>query len=210
MARHSPFFMPGYRRPMDTQANSNLDLELATQRLRLRVPCAGDAARIGDLIGEWEVARMLGRVPYPYPPNGGLEWVSELRPKLQSGKAAVFALVEREHSEDGAIGCAGLEWHENKDAPELGYWLGKPFWGRGLMTEAARAVVEFGFRSLATETIEAGYLPDNPASASVLRKLGFREAGQEQRWSRPRNCETTVVLMALDRRDYRVTQEASS
>lgn len=186
---------------MKTQDNA-LATELSTERLHLRVPQAADAPRIAALIGDWEVARMLGTVPYPYPEDGGLDWVAKLHPKILSGSAAVFALVRRTMSDEGMIGCVGLEQREGKDAPDLGYWLGRPYWGCGLMTEAAAAVVAYGFQVFSNDRVLARHLPENEASGRVLAKLGFKAIGNERRWSRPLNCENTVTLLEL-RRDHR-------
>lgn len=209
MARHSPFFMREVTKTMDTLETSRLAIELKTERLTLRVPGEADAASIERLIGDWDVAQMLGRVPHPYPEGGALEWMAELRPKVAEGKALILGLVEKDRPEAGAIGCVGLEPREGWDQLELGYWLGKPYWGRGYMTEAAKALVDHGFGAMALDRIGSGHLPENLASRSVLTKLGFRDVGEEQRWSRPRNCETTVTLMMLERRDYLAAQDGS-
>ena len=194
---------------MDTLENSRLAIELEAERLTLRLPGEADAASIERLIGDWDVAQMLGRVPYPYPAGGALDWIAELRPKVAAGEALNLVLVEKACPEAGAIGSVGLDTREGWDQLELGYWLGKPYWGRGYMTEAAKALVDHAFGTMALDRIGSGHLPENLASRSVLTKLGFRDAGTEQRWSRPRNCETTVTLMMLERQDYLAAQDGS-
>ncbi len=191
---------------MDTRDTGRLATLIETDRLILRVPGEVDAAGIERLIGDWDVTRMLGRVPYPYPEGGALEWIAELHPKIADGEVLNLALIERANPAAGVIGCVGLEAREGKDEFELGYWLGMPFWGRGYMTEAARALVDHGFRAMGLARIVSGHLPENLGSRAVLSKLGFRDSGHEQRWSRPRNCETTVLLMMLERQDYLAAQ----
>lgn len=194
---------------MDTLENSQPAIELQTERLTLRLPGEADAASIERLIGDWEVAQMLGRVPYPYPVGGALDWIAELRPKVAAGEALNLVLVEKARPEAGAMGSVGLDTREGWEQLELGYWLGKPYWGRGYMTEAAKALVDHGFGAMSLDSIGSGHLPENLASRKVLTKLGFRDVGTEQRWSRPRNCETTVTLMMLERQDYLAARDGS-
>jgi len=61
---------------------------------------------------------------------------------------------------------------------ELGYWVGVPYWGNGYATEAARAVVKYGFGTLGLHRIFASHFANNPASARVLRKIGMRYEGR--------------------------------
>ena len=78
------------------------------------------------------------------------------------------------------VGCAGLRPHDKGPRIfEIGYHLVPEFWGRGLATEAGRAVVEYGFAKLGAEALFAGHHPDNRDSARVLLKLGFEYAGHE-------------------------------
>ena len=79
---------------------------------------------------------------------------------------------------DVFIGMCGV--HPSQDW-EIGYWLGKPFWGSGYATEAARRRSRAPSRTLKAETLKAGWFHDNPASGHVLAKLGFRPAGEEER-----------------------------
>jgi RimJ/RimL family protein N-acetyltransferase len=72
------------------------------------------------------------------------------------------------------------------DRAELGYWIGKPFWGRGYATEAARALVQYGFDTLGLHRIYARHLTRNPASGRVLHKIGMTHEGyrrkHEKKW----------------------------
>ena len=77
------------------------------------------------------------------------------------------------------MGCAGFNTGDSANMPlgegelELGYWIGKPFWGRGFATEAARAIVDRGFSELGLRGIHAVYFDGNARSEKVLAKLGF-------------------------------------
>ena len=84
----------------------------------------------------------------------------------------------------------------------VGYWLGRPFWGKGYATEAGRRAVKFAFETLNADTLNAGWFHDNPASDRVLEKLGFQPAGEEERTSISRGGPVRCHLVALDRATY--------
>lgn len=94
----------------------------------------------------------------------------------------------------------GLDRHQRTGLRELGYWLGRPFWGQGLMTEAANALVADFFKHAGQE-LWSGYFPANAASRNVLAKLGFQPSHRETAQSRPlgRPVELQkVILKAAD------------
>ena len=161
-----------------------MDLLLSTERLLLRPLDPRDAPALQRHCGNWKVARMLARVPHPYPDGLAERWIGE-QPRLRAeGLAHCFAVEQ-----DGAlIGTVGLE---RREAPhfELGYWLGEPWWGRGLATEAAGRAVAFAFETLAAERLASGHFVDNPASGRVLEKCGFAELGTTRRWCEARGRE---------------------
>lgn len=77
---------------------------------------------------------------------------------------------------DEPIGCIGLhreDLAEDDDELELGYWLGRPFWGRGLITEAGREVLRYAFLSLGMRRVWCGHYEGNTRSRRVMEKLGF-------------------------------------
>jgi len=81
---------------------------------------------------------------------------------------------------DEFLGCAGLKpYKTERRVFEMGFQLRRAYWGRGLATEAARAVVDYAFRSLDADGLFAGHHPQNAASQKVLEKLGFRFTGDE-------------------------------
>ena len=74
------------------------------------------------------------------------------------------------------IGACGIDLRDGP-TPEIGYWLGVPYWGRGYATEAARAVIDHAFGDLDHEALQAGARVSNPASRRVLEKCGFQWTG---------------------------------
>lgn len=130
---------------------------IRTERLVLRRPNAGDAKAIARCINDLDVSRWLTRVPFPYDQSDAEAFIS--RHEDVSGRTFLIFL------DDKLVGCVGIE-------KELGYWLAPDHWGKGIATEAARAVVARHFVS-DREHIQSGYFLSNAASRNVLTKLGF-------------------------------------
>lgn len=142
---------------------------LTTNRLVLDAPRAQDRDALVVYAGDLSVSRWLGQVPHPYTREDADTFVTELAPAL-----GCFAV--RESADGPLLGVVGLAPVVD-GAGMLGYWLGPPHWGRGYATEAAAAVVAFGFATLRLPRIDSGYFEGNDASGRVLAKLGFRETG---------------------------------
>jgi len=146
---------------------------LETERLTLRRPGAADAGAIVRIVGDWDVARRLARIPHPYSNTDALWFLDNIVPGEW-----VWAITWRESAE--VVGMVGLTPHD-RDAAELGYYVDRRHWGHGIATEAARAVVEYGFRGLGLRFLTSGYFLDNPVSGGVLTKLGFVEVARGER-----------------------------
>jgi Acetyltransferase (GNAT) domain len=115
---------------------------LNTERLRIRAFELEDVSSLHRLIGVREVAANLLRVPHPYTEQDARSFINSSRESPE----ARFAVVLR--SEDILIGGIGLDINPSHPRAELGYWLGVPYWGQGYATEAANAVLEYGFQTL--------------------------------------------------------------
>ena len=161
-----------------------MNLMLETSRLLLRSPEVTDVAQIVPLLGNFEVVRNLGLVPHPYTERNGHWWVSDTAAKRARGEEYAFSVVNKKTL--AYLGCCTV--HSSVDF-ELGYWLGKPYWGEGYATEAARRVARFAFEDLHAEKLTSGYMHDNPGSGRVLAKLGFVYSHDEMRGCLSRNEE---------------------
>lgn len=146
---------------------------LETARLVLRVPQIEDAAAIAEHANNRKIAEMTANLPYPYRPADGRAFIEQAGAR-GSTQFAVFH--KREHGPE-FIGMCGLAFRAGEAAPELGYWFGEPFWGRGLATEATRAVIDYAFTETDADRLLGAARVVNPASRRVLEKCGFQWCG---------------------------------
>ncbi|KAA0676783.1 GNAT family N-acetyltransferase [Roseomonas genomospecies 6] len=147
---------------------------LDTARLTLRPFRAEDVERFVPLIGEWEVARWLARVPHPYSLEDGRAWVA-LAAHNRAERAALDLLAVRR--DDGQpVGGIGVILADGEAGGEVGYWLGLPHQGIGYGTEMLRAIVPAAF-ALGLPRLWARIAPGNHRSRRVLEKAGFTPPG---------------------------------
>ena len=169
---------------------------LATERLRLRPFTLLDAPEIQRLAGAREVAAGTLRIPHPYPDGMAEAWVLSQRGSYERGEELALAIVRA--ADDALVGAIGLAFARDDGHAELGYWIGVPYWGLGYATEAARALVAYGFRSLGLQRIHARHFASNPASGRVLRKVGMTHEGRQRRhvrkWERLEDLELYGIL----------------
>lgn len=148
---------------------------LQTERLTLRTYDLSDISALVPLIGAREVAATTLRIPHPYTESDAREFIAGTQEDLARGTELRLAITLKQSNT--LCGGVGLRIEPDHRRAELGYWLGVPFWGKGYATEAARAVVQHGFRALGLHRIFASHVPRNPASGRVLRKVGMRHEG---------------------------------
>lgn len=148
---------------------------LETARLLLRAFRLSDAADVQRLAGDYAIADTTLNVPHPYPDGTAEQWIATHQPAFEAGEAATFAVVLRQ--EAGVIGAVGMRFDARFDNAELGYWIGRPYWGRGYCTEAAGAVLDYAFDELKLNRVHASHLVRNPASGRVMQKLGMSREG---------------------------------
>ncbi|WP_188911991.1 GNAT family N-acetyltransferase [Salinarimonas ramus] len=172
---------------------------LETRRLWLRWPRHSDAASIARLAGEREVAEMTARIPHPYPPDLAAPYVLETRRAAMEGASLRLAMAPKAQP-TRLLGMIGIEPGAAGEA-EIGYWLGRPFWGQGLATEAARAMIDAFFAFTDGEALAASVRVGNPASRRVLEKSGFVFEGPGFRNSTLRGS-FPVDTFRLTRRDW--------
>jgi RimJ/RimL family protein N-acetyltransferase len=169
---------------------------LETERLRLRPLGLDDAPAVAEYAGAWEIADVTLSIPHPYEPNMAREWIAAHPAAFQRGEQAVFGILQR--SENRLVGVSSLQIAAEHQRAELGYWIGTPFWGRGYCTEAARALLAYGFRELGLNRITAYHLARNPPSGRVMQKIGMTREGvlrkHVRKWDQFEDVVTYGVL----------------
>ena len=167
-----------------------MDVEIRTPRLRLRPQVEADIPAIIDGLNDWEVARWLTVVPYPYTQADADEWMARQTPPVPD--RAHFAI-------DAGAGLVGVVTIDS----ELGYWLAIAAHGHGYMTEACVALLEWHFNAVPDHVVPSGYHVGNAASANVQRKLGFVETGMRaMRFVRSQQREIEHIGTTLTRAQF--------
>lgn len=154
-----------------TDYQSKMQPSIRTDNLVLRPFDQTDALRVQLLAGAAQIAEMTENIPHPYEDGMAESWIEGLSLGWKNSECATFAICLGECTE--LLGCCGLQLSMNHRKASLGYWIGVDYWNKGHCTEAASAVIEFGFDQLALHRIQATHLSKNPASGAVMRKIGM-------------------------------------
>jgi RimJ/RimL family protein N-acetyltransferase len=157
----------GPAKPTDSNAATAI---IKTSRLVLRAPHPNDTAEIALLANDRRIAENTARIPHPYRLADAREFITYA---TETNREIMFVITL---PNDRVIGACGVGSIDGRD-PEIGYWLGVPFWGKGYATEAARAVINHAFSTLRYDMLRAGARVSNPASRRVLEKCGFEWTG---------------------------------
>ncbi|MBR0679983.1 GNAT family N-acetyltransferase [Roseomonas eburnea] len=173
---------------------------LATERFLLRPLRAEDAAELHRLVNDWEVAKTLARVPFPYPRDLADEWIGSTAERVAAGEAYHLAIARRE--DDVLVGCVGLTLDVAARSAELGYWVGRRHWGQGIAPEAAGRLSRWALANLNIDRLTASALTDNARSAAVLTRIGFRETGAGAQDFLSRGGAMPVRLFEAGRADF--------
>ncbi len=174
--------------------------ELHTPRLLLRAFALADVPHLVALAGNYEVAKNTLNIPHPYTVDDARRWVQLTQENAAQQAGYAFAL---EVKATGAfVGGAGLTLARQFDRAEAGYWLGQPYWGQGLMSEALAALLSYGFGPLGLNKIYATHIPENPASGQVMRKNGMIKEGELRQHTKRDGLYHDLVQYRLTRAEY--------
>jgi RimJ/RimL family protein N-acetyltransferase len=164
---------------------------LETKRLTLRAPCLEDAKTVAMLANDRRIAENTARIPHPYKLSDAESFIAAAN--ANEGDA-LFLITLRDRTVIGASGITTLA-----DQPELGYWLGVPYWGKGYATEALHALIDYAFTDLGHAALAAGARVTNPASRRVLEKCGFQWTGVGLYRIRAINSSAPIDRFRLER-----------
>jgi ribosomal-protein-alanine N-acetyltransferase len=169
-----------------------------TARLRLRPYTKADVPQLVALVGAREVAATTLRISHPYTKEDAREFLALTK---DPDKIWLAITLRRDGRQIGGIGLRVERVHQHA---ELGYWLGVPYWGKGYATEAAQAMLRFGFEALQLHRIFASHFKHNPASGRILEKVGMRYEGCQRehlcKWDQFVDSELYGIL----RQEWRV------
>jgi RimJ/RimL family protein N-acetyltransferase len=159
-----------------------------------------DAPEITRLAGDRAIAATTLNIPQPYEQSMAEKFIEMQATAFEKGEMANFVITLA--ADQSFIGVIGLAVSQQHSRAELGYWIGKPFWGNGYATEAGRAMLQYGFEELGLRRIHAGHFANNPASGRVQQKLGMVREGYQRKHILKWGEEIDHVLNAILKSEY--------
>lgn len=172
---------------------------LRTRRLILDAPVADDAPELQRLAGAREVADTTLAIPHPYELDHAIAWIEQQRKEVERGRAISFAVRLPDRTLIGSVGLRDID-REHQQA-ELGFWIGREWWGKGYAREAAAEVLRFGFEDLGLNRICAHHMVRNPAAGRVLLHIGMQREGLLRERVRKWGVFEDVVVYSMLRAD---------
>jgi RimJ/RimL family protein N-acetyltransferase len=171
---------------------------LETERMWLRWPRLSDAGALAKRAGNSEVSSQTATIPHPYNIGDAEQFVRRARAENESGQGLILVLAFKKEPNE-PIGVIGAHGSAFRGTAHLGYWLGRDFWGKGLMTEAARCFVDLIYGVSSLGEIVCDSLPGNIASRRVQEKLGFTSLGEHEIDAPARGGRVKIQRMRLSR-----------
>lgn len=150
-------------------------IELTTERLLLNQPNLQDIPRLLEIMKNPVYSQNMTNIPYPYTETSATFWVNLALEGLEIGDKYIFAI--RLKGSSTIIGGVGLGIDKANNKAEMGYWLDEQYWNKGYITEAAQALVHYGFETLLLKRIFASHFTHNEASGKIMQKIGMEQEG---------------------------------
>ena len=170
--------------------------KLETARLVLRPPLPEDAEAIARYLNDFAVSGNLARVPFPYHLSDARAWLRTRRPDMPI-EDANFSIIAP------GVGMVGhIGFHLGQRGPIIGYWLGRPFWGQGIMSEAVSVGLDWLFSTTRTDVVYSGVFHFNAPSLAIQTKLGFTETGRSSLLCLARGAEVEHIDTELTRERF--------
>ena len=149
---------------------------LTTPRLILRPFTFADAPAVQRLAGDRSIADTTANIPHPYEDGMAEMWISSHAEQFEQGTGVVFAITLKDTGElVGAISLFSIRAASSR--AEMGYWIGVPYWNKGYCSEAAKALIGYGFNELGLNRVFAEHMVRNPGSGRVMEKAGMTYEG---------------------------------
>ena len=166
--------------------------EIRTERLLIKTPEIDDKFELTQLINDKDVIKWLSEIPFPYTLCHAEEFIERSRERVLKQERYNFKIFQ----DKKMIGGIGLSEFNNKSC-QVGYWLGKKYWGNGFATEALKSILDFGFHQLNLDKIYAAYKIGNEGSIRVLNKSGFEYSRKKYEYDSVLNEEVFLTEMIL-------------
>jgi len=170
--------------------------KLKTERLILRPFGLDDAPIVQQLAGDKAIAETTLNIPHPYEDGVAENWIATHKDNFEQGKIITYAITLVE--DKSLIGGISLVLNLRFERAEMGYWIGKPYWNKGYCTEAAKAMLKYGFEELKLNRIFAHYLVRNQSSGRVMEKMGMKFEGtlrsHVKRWNDYEDLNIYAIL----------------
>ena len=166
--------------------------EIRTERLLIKIPEINDKSELIQLINDKDVIKWLSEIPFPYTLNHAEEFIERSQERALKQESYNFMIFQ----DKKMIGGIGLTEFNNQSC-QVGYWLGKQYWGNGFATEALKSILNFGFDELNLEKIYAAYKIGNEGSIRVLTKCGFEYSRKKYEYDSELNEAVFLTEMIL-------------
>jgi ribosomal-protein-alanine N-acetyltransferase len=146
-----------------------------TERLILRPIAIEDSNSIESLASDYQVAKSTLTIPHPYPKGSAFHFIKSMHRAEREGRIQIYSILSKEAGT--LIGIINISLRKEYERGELAYWIGKPYWGKGYGTEAAKEVIRIGFEERGLNRIFAASFTDNPGSSRIMEKIGMKHEG---------------------------------
>ena len=167
--------------------------------ITLRALSNADLPAVLPLIQDPAVAATTLRIPSPCTEVDLERWFKQHQQDTKQGKSARWAVITEPST---FVGMVKLAFRPEFESAELGYWVGRPYWGQGYATEAARRVIEYGFEELKLNRIEAHAMVHNGASFRIFDKLGMQPEGYHRQLIKKAGKFTDVKSYSVLRSEW--------
>ena len=173
---------------------------IETDRLVLRTAVPQDIPKIVHYANNPAVALNTLNIPFPYTEKDAINWLNTGYQGLAKGTEFIFGI---EHKVSNSfIGGISLKVDKKFNNAEVGFWLGEQFWNLGLMTEALKSILDFGFKVLDLHKIHAHHFAHNIGSGKTMKKNGMIKEGEMVEHVKKGEQYLDIVLYRLTREEY--------
>ncbi|MBD3233394.1 MAG: GNAT family N-acetyltransferase [candidate division Zixibacteria bacterium] len=176
---------------------------LSENKVGLRRLRFSDIRDIYEHVNDKQIAKWTVAIPHPYKTEDAEEFIRLTNKMIRQNKRRTFGIIYKEtDSLVGIIDLFRINWTDRNG--EIGYWIGRKFWNRGVATEAIHLILKYAFKELKLHRIYARIFEDNIASARALEKNGFKHEGLQRHAAKVRNRWRNFHLYAILSTEFRI------